>query len=154
MASFRLLPFVRPLDTSDPQSTPRVFEYGVVRSMQLEDGRWLTTSEVVGGAYDDLDVAMHCAQSLCVTICALSVHCATCRHFNPDLTGYGHARNADGTYAVDLGDDSDDIAHCEWPAEALPSSLKWGNRERGLVKPTDGAECSGWSPVSGLYVET
>lgn len=57
--------------------------------------------------------------------------CATCRWFDPTMYG---------TQGPPY--EEDDIAACEWPAERLPFSLRYGNRERVAVKPTDGADCS------------
>ena len=38
-------------------------------------------------------------------------------------------------------DDEDALGFCEWPASNLPWSLRYGNRERMSVAPTEGTEC-------------
>lgn len=43
--------------------------------------------------------------------------------------------------------DEDFLGDCEWPTENLPYSLRYANRERTMVEPTDGAECSGWTQI-------
>lgn len=54
--------------------------------------------------------------------------CAICRWFDPDF-----APDPDPEEALGL---------CEWPAERLPFSLRYGNRERTAVRPVDGDECA------------
>lgn len=34
------------------------------------------------------------------------------------------------------------LGFCEWPKDRLPYSLRYGNRERMMVEPTDGDTCS------------
>lgn len=53
--------------------------------------------------------------------------CGTCRWFNPDFAPDDNPAEALGL--------------CEWPAERLPHSLRYGNRERGAVGPLEGTEC-------------
>jgi hypothetical protein len=56
--------------------------------------------------------------------------CGSCRWFDPDF-----APNEDEEEALGL---------CDWPAENLPWSLRWGNRERVAVGPLEGATCPQW----------
>lgn len=61
--------------------------------------------------------------------------CSTCRWF--DLT----------TYFADLSDPpAEQMGACVWPAEQLPFSLRYGNRERTSVTPLDGAGCAQYQP--------
>jgi hypothetical protein len=60
--------------------------------------------------------------------------CKTCKWFDP--TYYGTI------YADD--DESEQVGACDWPAERLPYSLRWGNRERVGVYPLEGESCPTW----------
>lgn len=53
--------------------------------------------------------------------------CERCRWFNPDF-----APDDDKEQALGL---------CEWPADRLPWSLRYGNRERMAVGPLEGFNC-------------
>lgn len=63
--------------------------------------------------------------------------CGTCRWFDP--SNYG---SLDASFF----DPEDDVAACLWPAERLPYSLRYGNRERLGVMYSDGADCNAWEP--------
>lgn len=54
--------------------------------------------------------------------------CGNCRWFNED-------------YAPNDEDPSEALGLCEWPAERLPISLRYGNRERVAVCPLEGETC-------------
>lgn len=43
--------------------------------------------------------------------------------------------------------EDDDLGACEWPAERLPESLRYGARERVLMEPAEGTDCPCWEPV-------
>lgn len=54
--------------------------------------------------------------------------CGQCRWFNPDFAPADDPKEA--------------IGLCEWPADRLPYSLRWGNRERVGVGPLEGDGCA------------
>ena len=56
--------------------------------------------------------------------------CETCRWFDPEF--------------AQLDTPEESLGLCEWPADALPFSLRYGNRERTAVGPLEGAECPCW----------
>jgi len=56
--------------------------------------------------------------------------CGTCKWFDPDF-----APDDDPAEALGL---------CTWPAERLPYSLRYGNRERMAVGPLEGETCTTW----------
>lgn len=58
--------------------------------------------------------------------------CKTCRWFNPDF--------------AKLDTDEESLGLCEWPADRLPYSLRYGNRERVAVSPLEGADCPCFEP--------
>lgn len=47
----------------------------------------------------------------------------------------------DTEYAPD-DDPEEALGLCQWPAENLPWSLRWANRERTAVGPLEGDNCS------------
>ena len=57
--------------------------------------------------------------------------CRDCRWFKPFDSDYDR-------------DDPDELGLCEWPADRLPWSLRYGNRERTAVSPLDGKGCVGF----------
>lgn len=59
--------------------------------------------------------------------------CKTCRWFDP-------------SFAPDE-DEHEALGLCEWPADRLPYSLRWGNRERVAVCPLDGSDCPCYEPA-------
>jgi hypothetical protein len=58
----------------------------------------------------------------------LAKNCGACRWFDAD-------------YAPD-DDPADALGLCGWPADRLPYSLRYGNRERMAVSPIAGEKCS------------
>lgn len=46
-------------------------------------------------------------------------------------------------------DDEDAVASCGWPAERLPHSLRYGNRERVWVTQGEGTDCSCFEEKGG-----
>lgn len=61
--------------------------------------------------------------------------CATCKWYDADY------------FLADPDDPPEDrIGQCGWPAERLPYSLRYGNRERMATSPVDGAECAAHEP--------
>jgi len=54
--------------------------------------------------------------------------CGTCKWFDPDFA------------KLDTPEES--LGLCAWPADRLPFSLRYGNRERMAVCPLDGKDCS------------
>lgn len=64
----------------------------------------------------------------------LSQCCGTCRWFDPDF-----APNDDPEEALGI---------CKWPADLLPTSLKYGNRERGAVRPFEDSNCRQFQPIA------
>lgn len=58
--------------------------------------------------------------------------CKSCRWFDPDF--------------AKLDTDEESLGLCEWPADRLPYSLRYGNRERMAVSPLDGADCPCFEP--------
>lgn len=51
----------------------------------------------------------------------------------------------DASYYLFTEEDGDDaIGQCEWPADNLPFSLRYGNRERMATHPNEGTECVCW----------
>lgn len=45
----------------------------------------------------------------------------------------------------DLADPPEDqLGLCTWPAERLPYSLRWGNRERAATTSLEGVDCPAW----------
>ena len=58
--------------------------------------------------------------------------CGTCHWFD---------RTLGGNLLPEHFNDEEDIGGCDWPAENLPYSLRYGNRERMGVSARDGAEC-------------
>jgi hypothetical protein len=65
----------------------------------------------------------------------MSRSCGTCRWFDPD-------------YAPD-DNPEDALGLCQWPANRLPHSLRYGNRERMAVGPLEGQDCSCYEPQEG-----
>lgn len=59
---------------------------------------------------------------------SMTQSCATCRWY-------------DATAFYSGPDDDDPIGTCDWPAERLPFSLRYGNRERVAVRPHEGTDC-------------
>lgn len=59
--------------------------------------------------------------------------CGACRWFGGEF--------------VSKDDPESSIGHCHWPAERLPYSLRYGNRERMMVEPHEGAECPCFEPA-------
>lgn len=59
--------------------------------------------------------------------------CKTCRWFDP-------------SFAPDE-DEHEALGLCEWPADRLPYSLRWGNRERVAVRPLEGSDCPCYEPA-------
>ncbi|MEN3238259.1 hypothetical protein PUR29_32955 [Methylobacterium ajmalii] len=53
--------------------------------------------------------------------------CGTCTWFDPIY--------------VPVDETEEAVGLCEWPAERLPHSLRWGNRERLAVGPLEGENC-------------
>jgi hypothetical protein len=45
-------------------------------------------------------------------------------------------------YLYDTPEES--LGFCEWPADRLPYSLRYGNRERMMVSPVDGRNCNAY----------
>lgn len=58
----------------------------------------------------------------------MATECKTCRWFNRPPWYQGD-------------DDPDALGSCDWPADHLPYSLRYGNRERMFVAPCDGGKC-------------
>jgi len=58
--------------------------------------------------------------------------CKLCRWFNPDLAL--------------LETEAESLGLCEWPADNLPWSLRYGNRERLAVGPLEGSDCPTFEP--------
>lgn len=58
--------------------------------------------------------------------------CGTCRWFDPDFAPDDNPAEALGL--------------CRWPADRLPHSLRYGNRERMAVGPLEGESCPGFEP--------
>jgi len=63
----------------------------------------------------------------------MAQRCKTCRWFDP-------------SFAPDE-DEHESLGLCEWPADRLPYSLRWGNRERVAVRPLDGSDCPCYEPA-------
>lgn len=64
----------------------------------------------------------------------MSKNCGSCKWYDPAYS------NADAP-------PEDQLGACEWPSDRLPWSLRWGNRERLYVAPTEGTKCP-------QYIET
>lgn len=58
----------------------------------------------------------------------MTKNCGTCKWFEP----YSFDDEGNGS--------------CEWPADRLPYSLRWGNRERVSVQREEGKDCSCHEP--------
>lgn len=60
-------------------------------------------------------------------------NCGSCKWYDADA------------YLADPNDPPEDrIGQCTWPAERLPYSLRYGNRERMATSPVDGANCAAY----------
>lgn len=64
----------------------------------------------------------------------LDGYCGNCKWYEPWFPYNGSA----------LVDES---AECTWPANRLPYSLRYGNRERMSVYPLDGSNCPCWERI-------
>lgn len=53
--------------------------------------------------------------------------CKLCLWFDPDY--------------AQMETEEESLGICEWPAERLPHSLRYGNRERLAVRPLEGTSC-------------
>lgn len=73
---------------------------------------------------------------------ACEKRCETCAWFDPDFVPAEHCV-----------DPEDAMGLCEWPANQLPFSLRYGNRERLAVAPKDGAQCAQWKEKSAAAPE-
>lgn len=64
--------------------------------------------------------------------------CSTCAWFGREDWYQGDGPDENGDYG---------LGFCEWPADRLPWSLRYGNRERMGVYANQGETCSCWEPV-------
>ena len=64
--------------------------------------------------------------------------CGKCKWFD---------RTFDGLLLIEHFDDEEDLGGCEWPADRLPYSLRYGNRERLGVYAYEGKGCAGFEPI-------
>lgn len=62
-------------------------------------------------------------------------NCGSCKWYDADA------------YMASPDDPPEDrIGECNWPAERLPFSLRYGSRERVPTSPVDGAQCAAHEP--------
>lgn len=67
--------------------------------------------------------------------------CGTCKWFDASLGG--------AVSTMEEDEDGEILGHCTWPADRLPWSLRYGNRERIGVYATEGADCSAYESQEG-----
>lgn len=63
-------------------------------------------------------------------------NCGSCKWYDKDY------------YFADPDDPPEDrIGECNWPADLLPYSLRYGNRERMATTPVDGDRCTCYKAI-------